>query len=287
MPTDWWSFLLPLAVVLVWFAWTRWFGQDSPQHTAAVTATLQRLLKPRPPTDCPACRQLAATATGKAASPTRVTPCREVKSRRGAPKRIDTQGFACPTPTCRYYRITDAQVHALLGDGVEGKTERRETLRCPPLWHDGAPATTTLWVTPLEWLKTASQRVSEVLTALAEGLSVSAAVRVFGHRHATITSWLTRAGAHSATLHKRFFQNLSLPHLQLDELRSRLRNRTHALWLWVVVEKLTKLVPVLHHPEGTRCADPGRCPSGGPRAVWATRHRLSAGLHQRRSEPGA
>jgi hypothetical protein len=153
------------------------------------------------------------------------------------------------------------------------------------MWHDGAPATTTLWVTPLEWLKTASQRVSEVLTALAEGLSVSAAVRVFGHRHATITSWLTRAGAHSATLHKRFFHNLSLAHLQLDELRSRLCNRTHALWLWVVVDPLTKIIPVLHHPEGTRCADPGRCPCGGPRAVWATRHRLPARLHQRRSEP--
>ncbi|HEY5985304.1 MAG TPA: hypothetical protein VIV12_02820, partial [Streptosporangiaceae bacterium] len=55
----------------------------------------------------------------------------------------------------------------------------------------------------------------------------------------------------SATLHDRFFQNLTLPHLQLDELRTHLRSRVHVLWLWVVVDPLTKIIPVLHHPEGT------------------------------------
>jgi IS1 family transposase len=108
------------------------------------------------------------------------------------------------------------------------------------------PDAGTLWVTPLYRLKTASQRVGEVLTALAEGLSVGAAVRVFGHDHATITTWLTRAGMHSATLHDRFFHNLTLPHLQLDELRTRVRSRVHVLWLWVVVDPLTKIIPVLH-----------------------------------------
>jgi IS1 family transposase len=117
-----------------------------------------------------------------------------------------------------------------------------------------ARAAGTLWVTPLYRLKTASHRVAEVLTALAEGLSVAAAVRVFGHRHATITTWLTRAGAHSATLHDRFFQNLTLPHLQLDELRTQVRSHVHALWLWVVVDPLTKIVPVLHLGARTQAA---------------------------------
>jgi len=108
------------------------------------------------------------------------------------------------------------------------------------------PAASPLWVTPLYCLKTTSQRVAEVLTALAEGLCVSAAVRVFGHRHATITTWLTRAGAHSTTLHDRFFRGLHLHHIQLDELRTRLRSRAHALWLWLALEELTKIIPVLH-----------------------------------------
>jgi IS1 family transposase len=99
--------------------------------------------------------------------------------------------------------------------------------------------------TPLYRLKTASQRVAEVLTALAEGLSVGAAVRVFGHRHATITTWLTRAGMHSATLHDRTFRHLEAPHREFDELRTRLRGRAHTLWLSLAVDPLSKIIPVL------------------------------------------
>jgi IS1 family transposase len=141
-----------------------------------------------------------------------------------------------------YYRITDAHVHALVGDGAEGKAERIQTLRCQA-------CTTTFSTrrdTPLYRLKTPSQRVGEVLTALAEGLDVSAATRVFGHRHATIMTWLTRAGTHSMTLHDRTFRDLHLPHLQLDEIRTRLRSRAHGLWLWLAVDPITKIVPALH-----------------------------------------
>jgi len=89
-------------------------------------------------------------------------------------------------------------------------------------------------------------RVAEVLSALSEGLDIAAAVRVFGHRHATITTWLTRAGAHSATLHDRWFRALHLPHVQLDEIRTRLRSRAHGLWLWLAIDPISKIVPVLH-----------------------------------------
>lgn len=133
-----------------------------------------------------------------------VTPWRERTSRRGALKRINTHGFACPKPTCAYYHISDAQLHALVGDGIDGKAERIQTFRCQAC---GATFSARRG-TPLYHLKTTSHRVAEVLTALAEGLSISAAVRVFGHRHVTITTWLTRAGEHSATLHGHWFRNL-------------------------------------------------------------------------------
>jgi hypothetical protein len=67
-----------------------------------------------------------------------------------------------------------------------------------------------------------------VLTALAEGLDVAAAVRVFGH-------------------------NLHLPHLLVDELRTRLRHRARVFWLWVVVDPISKIIPVLK--EGARTQD--------------------------------
>jgi IS1 family transposase len=84
-----------------------------------------------------------------------------------------------------------------------------------------------------------------VLTALAEGLDASAAERVFGYRQATITTWLTRAGQHAQTLHERCFRNLHLPHLQLDELRTRLRSARQVLWLWLAIDPRTKILPVL------------------------------------------
>jgi IS1 family transposase/transposase-like protein len=164
-----------------------------------------------------------------------------VKSRRGAPKRINTEGFACPNQQCTYFGNTDAQFHALVGDGKHGRAEQIQTFRCQAC-HTTFSARRD---TPLYRLKTPSQQVAVVLSALAEGLDPSAASRVFGFRQATITTWLTRAGEHAQTLHKRSFCHLWLPHLQLDELRTRLRSHTQVQWLWLAIDPLTKILPVL------------------------------------------
>jgi IS1 family transposase len=94
-------------------------------------------------------------------------------------------------------------------------------------------------------LKTPSQQVAVVLSALAEGLDPSAASRVFGFGQATITRWLTRASRHAELMHEHSFHNLHLPHLQLDEIRTRLRCSTQVLWLWLVIDPRTKILPVL------------------------------------------
>jgi transposase-like protein len=46
-------------------------------------------------------------------------------------------------------------------------------------------------------------------------------------------------------LHERCFRDLHMPHLQLDELRIRLRSPTQILWLWLVIDPGTKMLPVL------------------------------------------
>src|SRR5215472_10975763 len=84
-----------------------------------------------------------------------------------------------------------------------------------------------------------------VLSALAEGLDPSAAARVFGSRQATITRWLTRAGKHAELLHKHCFRHLHLPHLQLDEIRTRLRRSSQVLWIWLAIDARTKIIPAL------------------------------------------
>jgi IS1 family transposase/transposase-like protein len=232
---------LLLSLALLWrLCWL----QRQPSHSrgGVIRSTTRRLLKPRTPLDCPACR-LATTASSVGGPvPTPVRPWREVKSRRGAPKRVNTEGFACPNRKCLYFGITDAHTHALVGDGKHGSAERIQTLRCQAC-HTTFSARRH---TPLYHLKTPSYHVAMVLTAIAEGLDPSAAERVFGYRQATITTWLSRAGEHAQTLHQHSFCNLQLPHVQLDELRTRLRSCTQVLWLWLAIDPCTKLLPVLY-----------------------------------------
>jgi hypothetical protein len=85
-----------------------------------------------------------------------------------------------------------------------------------------------------------------VLSALAEGLDAHAAARVFSHREAAIRRWLGCAGRHAGALHAHLFHNLALPHVQLDEIRTRLRQRCAVLWWWLTIDPMTKIVPVLH-----------------------------------------
>jgi len=130
----------------------------------------------------------------------------------------------------------------LFGDGKHGRAEQIQTFRGPAC-HTTFSAQRN---TPLYRLKTPSQQVAIVLSALAEGLDVSAAERVFGYRQATITTWLSRAGQPAQSLHDHLFCHLQLPYVQLDELRTRLRSHTHVLWLWLAIDPCTKILPVLH-----------------------------------------
>jgi IS1 family transposase len=170
-----------------------------------------------------------------------VRPWSEVKSPRGRKKQKDTQGFACPNKGCEYHGITDAQIHALVGDGHHGKKDPIQDLTCQAC----GTRFTVRRDTPLYRLKTSAQRVAEVLAALAEGLDMSAAVRVFSHTQATIQRWLTRAGMHSERLHYHLFHNLVLGHVQLDELKTRLRQKSREVWLWVALDVQTKLVAAI------------------------------------------
>src|SRR6266702_1742692 len=108
-----------------------WF-QLQPSHSpgGAIRSATQRLLKPRTPLDCPACRLSCAHSTVVGPAPGSVRPWCEVKSRRGAPKRVNTEGYACPNHQCPYFGMTDAHTHALVGDGKHGQAEQIQTFRC-------------------------------------------------------------------------------------------------------------------------------------------------------------
>ena len=105
-----------------------WFHlRPSSSRGRAKRTTLQRLLKLRTPLDCPACCHTSTPSSVAGPAPLLVRPWREVKSRRGAPKRVNTEGFACPNQQCPYFGITDASIHALVGDGTHGRAEQIQT----------------------------------------------------------------------------------------------------------------------------------------------------------------
>jgi IS1 family transposase len=225
-----------LLLLLLSLFWTR-SSRHSKEVTTPAKPKIPRPLRPRSPDDCSLC----CAQTPPTAPTDPPPPWNHVKSRRGRHKQIDTEGLACPNHECRYCGITDASILALVGYGSHGKNERIQDVRCQAC---GCKFTTRR-DTPLYRLKTPSQRIGEVLSALAEGLDVAAAVRVFGHVEATIQRWLTRSGRHAQSLHRHLFRNLHLWHIQLDELKTRLRNKNHELWLWVAMDVQTKVIPAL------------------------------------------
>jgi IS1 family transposase/transposase-like protein len=227
-----------LMVVWFWQVWRLWQS-----HGWKIEAVKKlRQLRARTPHDCPYCRQQHASRCERVVRERELPrPWSELKSRRGRKKQVVTEGHACRNPECAYRGIRNQNLHALIGYGSHGKCERIQDFYCQAC----GKKVTSRWETPMYRLKTATRRVAEVLTALAEGLDLSAAVRVFGHGEGTMRCWLARASEHGERMHERHFRDLWLRHVQLDELVVQIRGKGRDLWLWVALEAETKLMPVL------------------------------------------
>ncbi len=70
-----------------------------------------------------------------------------------------------------------------------------------------------------------------------------------------LTTWLRRAGSHAKRLHGRLFRNLQLLEIQLDELRTTLRDKGQEVWVWIACDAQTKVIAAVqmgprtqHHP---------------------------------------
>ncbi len=168
-----------------------------------------------------------------------MVPYAQRKSRRGRTKTIDTHGQACPNPDCDYCGVIDPALHALVGYGHHGRHDPIQDFYCQACHRKFSARRHT----PLYRLRTPAARVAQVLHAVAEGLSAQAAARVFQLSETTVRSWITRAGQHSHRLHDRLMHALQLTHVQLDELRLKIRGVAEAAWLWVACDARTKLIP--------------------------------------------
>ena len=197
--------------------------RSSSSRGGAKRSTLQRLLKPRCPEDCPACRLASTASSGGGPAPAPVRPWREMKNRRGAPKCVKTEGYACPNQQCPYFRITEAQIHASFWGWQAwlGRTDPDPSLpslsynvHCPAP-HTAVSSENNL-APDLHGAHCAGRRAGSFGCRMGRRATVRPASRAF----------LTRAGKHTELFHERSFHNLHIPHLQLDEIRTRLRCST-------------------------------------------------------------
>jgi len=197
-----------------------------------------RPLKPRSPLECPVCcRPHPKSLWGHARQPS-VEPWSTQKSPQGAPKQVCTAGHACPNPECDYWGNTDSTFHALVGNGLRHGIQQFKCQACHKRFS-------SRWGTALYCLKATAWDVSRVLLAVNLGLSLADVQQLFGHSDATLRLWLTRAGRHAEKVHAHFFRHLHLGHLQFDELYTTLRDKAHAVWVWVAFDPQTKLIPAL------------------------------------------
>ncbi len=235
------EFVVFLLVCLAVYFWTRYsrrlrrWWQDYFRKRRR-----PRNLKPKSPADCPACNHDFSLVPQR--HKLNVLPWSKCKSRRGRPKVVDTAGHACVNPSCDYFAIADPAIHALVSNGRRGKQQIRY-FKCQAC----GGCRTSRYGTPLYWLKTPLVQVAMVMTAFSEGVDISAAIRIFGHHHTTYSLWLGRGGRHSERLHQRFFhQAVSVGHLQLDQLVTKVKQDMERIWVWTAVAAQSKLV-LAHH----------------------------------------
>jgi IS1 family transposase len=172
------------------------------------------------------------------ASSREITPWEQCKSPRGRPKHIRTDGQYCDNPHCNFYRVREAHLHALVGDGTRGKRERIPWFRCQACGNRFSQRRHTA----MRALKMPLTRVREVVTALGEGVDQAAASRIFNHHPTTIARWRDRFAALDTPLHQRYFRQYSPRYVQLDELKAKVRHPNgDDIWLWIAFDVETKL----------------------------------------------
>jgi hypothetical protein len=122
------NLLIFLVLCLLWI-WSIRRPDHSGKTPEPPKPKRRRRLRPRTPNDCAQCRA-EADQEGEESRQREVMPWSEVKSPRGRKKRIDTEGYACPSKGCDYRGITDASIHALVGYGSRSKSECIQDLFC-------------------------------------------------------------------------------------------------------------------------------------------------------------
>ena len=237
---DLWLLTVLLWLGLPWLIAYLLSGLTSVTYRASPMPRNPKPLTPRSEDDCPHCRTNTVRSTRLRLADPPPPPWPTLKSPRGRQKSSHTEGYACRNAKCPYRLITDARVHALVGDGFHGH-DHIPDLRCQACGRKFSARRDTA----LYRLRTPADVIGLGLGLLAEGVAPDALQRVFGIRETTQRLWLTRAGLQAHQLQDHFSHGLHLAHIQLDELFTTARQAAHDLWLWVALDATTKFIPAI------------------------------------------
>jgi len=111
-----------LFIYIIWLSWTanlQCYPLGGAQAAPAGRAARLWRMRARTPEACEACQNGLGFRIFRPR--TDVVPYGETKSACGRRKTLNTAGHACPNPTCAYFAVTDAQLHAVVGNAVNAR----------------------------------------------------------------------------------------------------------------------------------------------------------------------
>src|SRR5262245_46835051 len=206
----------------------------------------------KPP--CSACEQGQVPGNQSPASPPPL-----LVSKRGRPRTVDTRTQYCPQKTCIYYGW--AGQGNIGANGHPGSRTWRQfhCVVCDTYFLETHG--TLFYGKPRS-----AERLVRVVTALAEGLGLRAAARVFAVDPNTVLTWLREAADQLAVFSCSFLRDVQVNHVQLDELFAVLSARKTGQgsdietsvpcsrvpqWVWAAIDPVNKLLLALDVGERT------------------------------------
>lgn len=231
--------VVQVALVIVTLAMleyaVRWgLGWRGVLPTAALVASRggARTCKP----DCPACR---AEAQWPANPPARPAPRQKKKS--GRPRGVNTDWHFCPNRACSHYGWVG--LGNIVANGHPNGGRWRQ-LKCTVCGKYFAESSGTLFYRS----RLAPELLCQIITALAEGVSLQATARIFNVDPNTVQACLVQAAAQLEAVSNYLIHDLHLTQVQLDELwalvpdgEATARSRHRHRWVWLALDPISKL----------------------------------------------
>src|SRR5262245_29783947 len=242
-----------LLLALLWqvvSSYWRWKRGQAPKHRPAQQP--QRL--PQPPklfaglTKKPYC-ELCEQGLEPSGQP----PPPVITFKRGRPRAVDTHQQYCPEKTCPYYGWVGRGNIRANGHPGSGPWRQLQCLACRTYFQETQG-------TPFQGQRKPADPFVRVVTAVAEGLGIRAAARVFEVDPKTVLAWVVEVANHLAAFSQYRLHDMQVRQVQLDELCAWLTEGTadqgsdaettehcprSPNWIWVAIDPESKLLLAL------------------------------------------